>query len=128
MLVSMARAKLHHARITDANINYVGSITVDTELLDAARMFPYEMVLVVDVDNGARFETYIIPGDAGSRTIQVNGAAAHLVNIGDRIIIIALGMVDGCVVLPERDGRRADMGEWLCRIEIKDEKLRVAPS
>ncbi len=94
MLVSMARAKLHHARITDANIEYVGSITIDTELIEAARMVPYEMVLVVDVDNGARFETYIIPGDPGSRTIQVNGAAAHLVNIGDRVIVIALGMVE----------------------------------
>jgi aspartate 1-decarboxylase len=94
MLVSMARAKLHHARVTGADIEYVGSITIDTDLLDAAQMAPYEIVLVVDVENGARFETYIMPGAAGSHTIQVNGAAAHLVNVGDRIIVIASGLVE----------------------------------
>lgn len=94
MLVSMVRSKLHHARVTDANIEYVGSITIDIDLLDAARMVPYEQVLVVDVDNGARFETYIIPGEPGSGTIQVNGAAAHLVSRGDRLIVLAFGLVE----------------------------------
>ena len=94
MLVSMVRSKLHHARVTDANIEYVGSITIDTDLLDAAKMVPYEQVLVVDVDNGARFETYIIPGEAGSGTIRVNGAAAHLVRLGDRLIVLAFGLVE----------------------------------
>ena len=94
MFVSMVRAKLHHARVTDANIEYVGSITIDTELLDRARMVPYEKVLVVDVENGARFETYIIPGDLGSRVIRVNGAAAHLVDLNDRLIILAFGLVE----------------------------------
>ncbi len=94
MLVSMVRSKLHHARVTDANIEYVGSITIDTDLLDAAKMVPYEQVLVVDVDNGARFETYIIPGEPGSGTIQVNGAAAHLVSRGDRLIVLAFGLVE----------------------------------
>lgn len=93
MQVSLVRAKLHHARVTDADINYVGSITIDTELLDAARLLPYEKVLVVDVDNGARFETYTIPGDAGSHVIQVNGAAAHLVKVGDRIIVMSFALV-----------------------------------
>jgi len=90
----MVRSKLHHARVTDANIEYVGSITIDTDLLDAAKMVPYEQVLVVDVDNGARFETYIIPGEAGSGTIRVNGAAAHLVRLGDRLIVLAFGLVE----------------------------------
>lgn len=94
MHVEMVRAKLHHARVTGADIEYVGSITIDTELLAAARMHPYEKVLVVDVENGARFETYIIPGEAGSRVIQVNGAAAHLVNQGDRLIVLAFALVD----------------------------------
>jgi len=94
MLVSMLRAKLHHARVTDADINYVGSITIDTEILEQVGMVPYEMVLVADVENGERFETYIIPGEPGSRVIQVNGAAAHLVRIGDRLIIMAFGLVE----------------------------------
>ena len=100
MQVSMLRSKLHHARITDADIEYVGSITIDTDLLATSGMLPYEKVLVVDVDNGARFETYIIPGAAGQREIKVNGAAAHLVNIGDRVIIIAFALVD----FPPPDG------------------------
>jgi aspartate 1-decarboxylase len=94
MLVSMVRSKLHHARVTAADINYIGSITIDTDLLDQVKMIPYEQVLVVDVENGARFETYIIPGEAGSRVIQVNGAAAHLVNIGDRLIVLAFALVE----------------------------------
>lgn len=93
MHVEMVRAKLHHARVTGADIEYVGSITIDTELLAAAQMHPYEKVLVVDVENGARFETYIIPGDPGSRVIQVNGAAAHLVTQGDRLIVLAFALV-----------------------------------
>jgi aspartate 1-decarboxylase len=94
MLVSMVRSKLHHARVTAADIEYVGSITIDTELLEAAGLLPYEKVLVVDVDNGSRLETYIIPGEAGSRTIQMNGAAAHLVNLGDRLIVLAFALVE----------------------------------
>ncbi len=94
MQVSLVRAKLHHARITAADINYVGSITIGSDLLRAAKLLPYEKVLVVDIENGARFETYTIPGDAGSRMIQVNGAAAHLVNVGDRIIVMSFAIVD----------------------------------
>jgi aspartate 1-decarboxylase len=94
MLVQMLRAKLHHARVSDADINYVGSITIPTDILDAVGMVPYEQVLVADVENGARFETYIIPGEPGSDRIQVNGAAAHLVTLGDRLIIMAFGWVD----------------------------------
>lgn len=94
MQLTMLRAKLHQARVTDADINYVGSITIDTDLLDQVGMFPFEQVLVADVENGERFETYIIPGERGRRVIQVNGAAARLVNLGDRLIIMAFSQVD----------------------------------
>lgn len=87
----MLKSKIHRAKITDSDLHYVGSITIDTELLCAADVLPYEMVAVVDVDNGARFETYTIPGERGSREIKVNGAAARLVHQGDTIIIISYG-------------------------------------
>ena len=114
MLVSMVRSKLHHAHVTAADINYVGSITIDTDLLARVKMVPYEKVLVVDVENGARFETYIIPGDSGSGTIQVNGAAAHLVSVGDRLIVLAFGLVD----FPPPEG-------WTPQIVVLDEQNRV---
>jgi aspartate 1-decarboxylase len=110
MLVSMVRAKIHHARVTAADIEYVGSITIDTDLLDRAHMVAYEKVLVVDVENGQRFETYIIPGAPGSRTIQVNGAAAHLVSVGDRLIVLAFALVDW----PPPDG-------WTPQVIVLDE-------
>ena len=114
MLVSMVRSKLHHAHVTAADINYVGSITIDTDLLARVKMVPYEKVLVVDVENGARFETYIIPGDPGSGTIQVNGAAAHLVSVGDRLIVLAFGLVE----FPPPEG-------WTPQIVVLDEQNRV---
>ena len=88
---TMLKSKIHRATITDSDLHYVGSITIDPELLDAADILRYEMVAVVDVDNGARFETYTIPGEPGSREIKVNGAAARLVHRGDTIIIISYG-------------------------------------
>jgi aspartate 1-decarboxylase len=88
----MLRAKLHQARVTHADLDYVGSITIDTDLLDQVGMFPYEQVLIANIENGERFETYILPGAAGSRVMQVNGAAARLVNIGDRLIIMAFSL------------------------------------
>ena len=94
MLISMVRAKLHQARVTDADLNYEGSIGIDTDLLDAAGLFPYEKVLVVDIENGNRLETYIIPAEAGSHEISLNGAAARLVDVGDRIIIMSFIHVD----------------------------------
>ncbi|MBI5961827.1 MAG: aspartate 1-decarboxylase [Chloroflexi bacterium] len=94
MQATMLRAKLHQARVTHADLDYVGSITIDTQLLDQVGMFPYEQVLIANIDNGERFETYILPGEAGSRIMQVNGAAARLVNIGDRLIIMAFSQVN----------------------------------
>jgi aspartate 1-decarboxylase len=78
--------------VTARDIHYVGSITLDTEFIEAAGILPWEYVQVVDVDNGARFETYVIPGERGKKEVQLNGAAAHLVNLGDRVIIMAYGM------------------------------------
>src|SRR5439155_21981315 len=83
----MMKSKIHRATVTDANLNYVGSITIDRELMDLADLHEYEQVAVVDIDNGARFETYVIDGESGSGTICLNGAAARLVQPGDKIII-----------------------------------------
>lgn len=86
---TMLKSKIHRATITGSDLNYVGSITIDADLLDAADIFEHEQVHVVDVDNGARFETYTIAGERGSGVIQVNGAAARLVHSGDTIIVIS---------------------------------------
>ena len=89
MLRSMCKSKLHRATVTDANLNYVGSITIDADLIAAADLMEYEQVHVVNVNNGARFETYVIAGEAGSGTICLNGAAARLAQPGDKVIIIS---------------------------------------
>jgi aspartate 1-decarboxylase len=85
----MLKSKIHRATITGSDLNYVGSITIDQDLLDAADIREHEQVHVVDVDNGARFETYTISGERGSGEICVNGAAARLVHSGDTIIVIS---------------------------------------
>ncbi|MCC7495562.1 MAG: aspartate 1-decarboxylase [Fimbriimonadaceae bacterium] len=91
MLRAFCRAKLHRVTITDANLNYVGSLTVDLDLLDAAGLLPYEQVQVVNINTGARLETYLIPGARGGGTICLNGAAARLGAAGDLAIVIAYG-------------------------------------
>ncbi|HWY18495.1 MAG TPA: aspartate 1-decarboxylase [Solirubrobacteraceae bacterium] len=90
----MLKSKIHRATVTDCDLHYVGSITIDPDLLEAADVLEYEQVHVVDVDNGARFETYTIPGVRGSGEIKVNGAAARLVHRGDTIIVISYGQYD----------------------------------
>lgn len=85
----MLKSKLHRATVTGSDLNYVGSITIDADLLELADMLPNEQVHVVNVNNGARFETYTIEGERGSGTVQVNGAAARLVHTGDTIIVIS---------------------------------------
>lgn len=85
----MLKAKLHRLRVTEADLYYEGSITVDQELLDAAGIQPYEKVQVVNVNNGARLETYTIPGDPGERTVCLNGPAARLAAAGDEVIVIS---------------------------------------
>ena len=91
---TMLKSKIHRCRITGSDLNYVGSITIDADLLDAADILEHEQVHVVDVDNGARFETYTIAGARGSGEVKVNGAAAHLVHSGDTIIVISYGSYD----------------------------------
>ena len=93
MFLKMLRAKIHRATVCDADINYVGSITIDPLLYEAVGVLPYEEVLVVDLNNGARFETYVIPGQRDSGHICINGAAARLVHPGDKIIIMAFAYV-----------------------------------
>jgi len=90
----MLKSKIHRATVTDCDLHYVGSITIDPDLLEGADILEHEQVHVVDVDNGARFETYTIPGRRGSREIKVNGAAARLVHRGDTIIVISYGQYD----------------------------------
>lgn len=93
MLRTLLFAKIHRATVTAANVNYIGSITIDCDLLKASGIRPYERVQVVDVDNGQRLETYAIAGPAGSGAIELNGAAARLVAAGDKVIIMAYGLV-----------------------------------
>jgi aspartate 1-decarboxylase len=91
---TMLKSKIHRCRVTGSDLHYVGSITVDADLLDAADILEHEQVHVVDVDNGARFETYTIAGRRGSGEIKVNGAAARLVHTGDTVIVISYAEYD----------------------------------
>lgn len=84
----MFKSKIHRATVTHADLHYVGSVTVDADLLDAADILPGELVSIVDITNGSRLETYTIPGERGSGVIGINGAAAHLVNVGDLVILM----------------------------------------
>lgn len=93
MYRTMMSGKLHRATVTEANLNYVGSITIDEDLIDAVGMLPNEKVQIVNNNNGARLETYIIPGKRGSGVICLNGAAARLVHEGDKVIIISYKMM-----------------------------------
>lgn len=94
MLRTMLKSKIHRATVTEADLHYVGSVTVDADLLDAADLLPGEQVAIVDITNGARLETYTIAGPRGSGVIGINGAAAHLVHPGDLVILISYAMLD----------------------------------
>ena len=89
MTIEMLKGKIHRATVVQAELNYVGSITVDQDLLDAAGILEYEKVQIVDIDNGSRFETYTIAGERGSGMICLNGAAARCVSVGDKVILMA---------------------------------------
>ena len=117
MLRKMLRSKLHRALVTDANLEYEGSITIDSDLLLQADMAEYEQVQVVNLNNGERFETYIISGEAGSGDIQLNGAAARLAHPGDRIIIMNYTMIDD-----------RDLDGWKPKILLLDSKNRIKES
>lgn len=115
MLLKLLRAKIHRATVTMTDVNYHGSITIDTDLLKATGLLPNEAVLVADCENGNRFETYIIPGEAGSGVIGVNGAAARLTQVGHKVIIMSFAELT-----PEEARRHK------AKVAIADEKNRAA--
>ncbi len=94
MMRTMLKSKIHRATVTQADLHYVGSVTVDPVLMEAADLIDGEQVSIVDVTNGARLETYVIPGERGTGVIGINGAAAHLVHPGDLVILISYGLMD----------------------------------
>ncbi|ASA95717.1 MULTISPECIES: aspartate 1-decarboxylase [Anoxybacillus] len=114
MFRTLMNAKIHRARVTEANLNYVGSITIDEDILDAVGMVPNEKVQIVNNNNGARFETYIIPGERGSGVFCLNGAAARLVQKDDIIIVISY------VLVPEEK-----LASHRPKIAIMDEHNRI---
>jgi aspartate 1-decarboxylase len=105
--------KVHRATVTEANVEYEGSITLDPVLIEAAGFLPYEQVAVLDVTNGARLETYIIQGERGSGEVCINGAAAHLVHPGDLVIIVAYQQVD------------AELRDWKPKVVFVDSANRI---
>ena len=94
MFRTMLKSKIHRATVTQADLHYVGSVTIDEDLMDAADLLPGEQVAIVDINNGSRLETYVIAGPRGSGVIGINGAAAHLVHPGDVVILIAYGQME----------------------------------
>lgn len=114
MFRTLFKSKLHRATVTEACLNYVGSITIDEDLMDAADIMINEKVQVVDINNGARLETYAIPGPRSSGVICLNGAAARLVQPGDKVIIITYVMLD------EREAK-----EWKPRVAFLDDANRI---
>jgi len=114
MLRKMLIGKIHRAVVTEADLNYVGSITIDEELLEAAGMKEYEIVQIWNIDNGERFETYTLKGKRGSGVICLNGAAARKVAVGDKIIIAAFGLYD-----------EKDLENYQPNIVIVDENNRI---
>ena len=114
---TLCKSKIHRARLTGADLNYEGSLTLDRALMDAADMLPYERVQVVNVNNGARLETYLIPGDAGSGVVQLNGAGARLGSPGDIVILMTYGEFED----DEVDDR------FMPRVVWVDEENRILP-
>lgn len=94
MMLNMLKGKIHRATVVQAEVDYIGSITIDEDLMDAAGILEYERVQVADVDNGHRLETYVIAGERGSGVICLNGAAAHGVEVGDKVIIMCYAQVE----------------------------------
>lgn len=115
MFIRLLKAKIHRATVTQTDVNYHGSITIDSNLLKATGLLPNEAVLVADCDNGNRFETYIIPGPPGSGVIGVNGAAARLTKVGNKVIVLAWNLCTPDEVKNHRS-----------RVIIADENNRVA--
>ncbi|MEZ8217669.1 L-aspartate 1-decarboxylase [Candidatus Fervidibacteria bacterium JGI MDM2 SSWTFF-3-K9] len=114
MMRILCKSKIHRATVTEANLNYEGSLTLDPLLMEAAGLVPFEQVHVLNLNNGARFETYLIEGEMGSGTVCVNGAAARLVQVGDPVIVLAYALV------PEDE-----LADFTARIVFVDEHNRV---
>lgn len=118
MFRTMLKSKIHRATVTHADLHYVGSVTIDADLMEAADILEGEQVTIVDIDNGARLVTYAITGERGSGVIGINGAAAHLVHPGDLVILIAYAVMDEGeirryrprVVFVDTDNRQVDLG------------------
>lgn len=114
MFRTMMKAKIHRARVTEANLNYIGSITIDQHILDQVGILPHEKVQVVNNNNGARLETYVIPGEQKLGTICLNGAAARLVQPGDVVIIVTYAMI-----------QEDELGTFKPRVAIMDETNQI---
>ncbi len=114
MLRTMCKSKIHRATVTDANLNYVGSITIDKELMEKADILPYEKVQVVNNNNGARLETYVIAGERGRGDVCLNGAAARLVQPGDKIIILSYAQYSS-----------EELKDFMPKVVFVDEENRV---
>jgi aspartate 1-decarboxylase len=145
MLRTMMKSKIHRATVTQADLHYVGSVTVDKDMQDAANLLPGELVHIVDIDNGARLETYTIAGERGSGVIGINGAAARLVHPGDLVILIAYAQLEDSearefrpsVVFVDAENRvigtgddpaEALPGTGLTRGDVIDNPLRADPA
>ena len=115
MMIEVMKSKIHCARVTEANLNYMGSITIDEDLMDAANLIAGEKVAIVDNNNGERFETYIIKGERGSGCICLNGAAARMVQVGDKIIIMCY-----CGMSPD------EMEGYAPKVVFVDEENKVS--
>jgi aspartate 1-decarboxylase len=143
MIRTMMKSKIHRATVTQADLHYVGSVTIDEDLLDAANLLPGELVHIVDIDNGARLETYTIAGQRGSGVIGINGAAARLVHPGDLVIVIAYGQfedaearafqpnvvfvdADNAIMATGHDPAEALPGTGLVRGDVVDNPLLAA--
>ena len=114
MMRVMLKSKIHRATVTQADLDYVGSVAIDVDLMEAADILEGEQVVIADITNGARLETYVIPAPRGSRTITINGAAAHLVHQGDLVIIMSYVLLDD-----------AEAKAWQPRVVHVDEANRV---
>ncbi|MBM7552491.1 aspartate 1-decarboxylase [Thalassobacillus pellis] len=114
MFRTMMKSKIHRARVTEANLNYVGSITIDEDIMEQVDILPHEKVQIVNNNNGARLETYVIPGERGSGVVCLNGAAARLVQPDDIVIIVAYALVS-----------REELSEFKPRVALMDENNNI---
>jgi len=136
MLLTMLKSKIHRATVTEANLNYVGSITIDKNLMEKSNILEYEKIQVVDINNGNRLETYVIPGEKGSKVICLNGAAARFVEPGDKVILMTYCQVDEneakehkpCVVFLDENNSISEITDFEKHGEIKAVTSSQVPS